>query len=430
MVYLLNQASFFNYWNVLTLCQLITFIFLFVSSLYGIDKTLDEYVAQAAEKNSSIKAAFQNWQSALSKVAYSNSLPDPKITYGHFIESVETRVGPQKFRLGLTQIIPWIGKLSSRKDTSNQQVLLAEQELNFAYIKLALELRVAFLDYFFILQSIIIQKDYISLTKILEQTAQSQVKVGGSSADVIQTQMEINRLKYELITFNEQKQVAISKINMILNIPELIELPLPSDIKKYVEIPEQDLVRLSKEDLELKNPQLKITKAKQLIQEARQKLVHKNRYPDVTLGVNWVKTDKSLTPTSGSGKDPVVAFVSLNLPIWRGSYRAQENEVKAQVNRSYYEYKQQNYHLLSQQEKIIYKFSDAKRRIELFQDLLIPEAKQVLSILGDAYKTGNSDFDRLQNAETVLLNLQLKLERARSDIGIAVAEYQAMKGEF
>ncbi len=390
---------------------------------------LYDYLYQAAEQNAGIKSAFENWQASLARVAYSNRLPDPKITYGHFIESVETRVGPQKFRLGLGQMIPWLGKLSSRKDVASQQALLAEEMLAQAYVSLRLDLTEAFLHYLYIEKAIGTQKDYIDLSRTLEQTAQVQVKVGGSGADVIQAQMEVNRLEYELVTLAEKRITAMARINAILNVPAGNEVPLPSDIEEYVAPPKKKLALLDEHDLKSANPEMKIIDAQKRVLEARRKLVHKERFPDFTVGVDWIKTDRAVMATPDSGKDPVMAFVSINLPIWRSTYRSQEREVENLVESVAHTYRQQGYRLQFEQERILFNFSDAKRRIELYGDLLLPEAEQALSILTDAYKTGRSDFERLQNAEIALLNLQLKLERARSDLGIAVAQYQAMVGE-
>ena len=394
------------------------------------EQNFDGYLSQAALKNAGVQAAYENWQSALSRIAYANSLPDPKITYGHFIESVETRVGPQKFKLGLAQTIPWIGKLSSRKDVASQQASQAEMELAVVYAELTLDLTEAFLELFYLQKSIAIQKDYIDLAQVIEQTAQSQTKVGGSGADVIQAQMELNRLHYELATLQESEIAAVARINAILNVPVDSTLSLPLDIEKLLTEPSDGMMtKRTEEDLKSLNPQMKVIQVQSDVQKSRKKLVHQNRYPDVTLGVDWVKTDRAIMATPDSGKDPVMAFVSINFPLWRDTYRSQEKEVDAQVRRVSQTYRQQLYNLQAKQEKILYRFSDAKRRVELFRDLLVPQAEQSLSILTDAYKTGRADFERLRNAQTTQLKLQLNLERARCDLGITIAKYRALIGE-
>merc|ERR1711974_383443 len=49
----------------------------------------------------------------MQKVAQVNNLPDPTFSFGYFISPVETRVGPQRAKVGLTQMFPWFGTLKT-----------------------------------------------------------------------------------------------------------------------------------------------------------------------------------------------------------------------------------------------------------------------------------------------------------------------------
>ena len=44
------------------------------------------------------------------------ALPDPRLTYRYFVEEVETRVGPQRQAVGLSQTVPWPGRRAARED--------------------------------------------------------------------------------------------------------------------------------------------------------------------------------------------------------------------------------------------------------------------------------------------------------------------------
>ena len=78
--------------------------------------TLSDYLAYAALHNPGLKAAFNRWKAALEKIPQVNSLPDPRFTYAYFIENVETRVGPQRHKLDISQTFPWFGKLQAMKN--------------------------------------------------------------------------------------------------------------------------------------------------------------------------------------------------------------------------------------------------------------------------------------------------------------------------
>ena len=52
----------------------------------GENPTLSDYLRVAALNNAGLKAAFEKWKMAVEQVPQAQSLPDPKFTYGYFIE--------------------------------------------------------------------------------------------------------------------------------------------------------------------------------------------------------------------------------------------------------------------------------------------------------------------------------------------------------
>jgi cobalt-zinc-cadmium efflux system outer membrane protein len=68
--------------------------------------SLGELRLHAARHNPGLRAAFERWKADLERIPQARSLPDPRFTYGYFIERVETRVGPQRHRFSLQQMLP------------------------------------------------------------------------------------------------------------------------------------------------------------------------------------------------------------------------------------------------------------------------------------------------------------------------------------
>jgi len=75
------------------------------------NSSLEDFLTYAELNNPGLKAEFLKWKAALEKIPEVKALPDPRFTYAGFIEHVETRVGPQRQRFGLSQAFPWFGKL-------------------------------------------------------------------------------------------------------------------------------------------------------------------------------------------------------------------------------------------------------------------------------------------------------------------------------
>ena len=82
-------------------------------------KTLHGYVLYALENSAKLRGSFAAYQAALKKRPQVTALADPRLTYGYFLRSVETRVGAQQHRLGLSQAFPWFGTLALRGDEAD-----------------------------------------------------------------------------------------------------------------------------------------------------------------------------------------------------------------------------------------------------------------------------------------------------------------------
>ena len=110
------------------------------------DATLADYLAYAALNNPGLEAAFNHWKAAVERVPQVTSLPDPRFTYKYFIREVETRVGPQKQSLGLSQMFPWFGKLELRGSVAAEAARAAKQQYENEKIKLFFEVKDAFYE--------------------------------------------------------------------------------------------------------------------------------------------------------------------------------------------------------------------------------------------------------------------------------------------
>jgi hypothetical protein len=88
-------------------------LFWLVSSLVSAQDELSSYLQTAAENNPGLKARFNEYMAALEIAPQVKSLPDPQLAFGYFIQPVETRVGPQQFKISASQMFPWFGTLKA-----------------------------------------------------------------------------------------------------------------------------------------------------------------------------------------------------------------------------------------------------------------------------------------------------------------------------
>ena len=282
-------------------------------------------------------------------------------------------------------------------------------------------------EYYYIKHSIRITKENIELISFLEGMARSSFRLGKSGhADIIRAQLELEILKNRLHSLKDLEISVKAKFNAILNRSFDAVISLPEKIyKKEVKFSEQDLV----ERLKVESPEIKGLNYKSSALKKDIYLAKKSFYPDITIGMEYVDTgDSSMPNTKDSGKDPFIAFVSINLPIWLYKNIAVKEEADINYRAITKQKKALENKLIADLKTSLYYLKDADRKIILYRDSLIPKAKQCLRITRDAFSTGTSDFLDLIDAQRTVLEFQLSYERSKVNYSKRLAEINKLVG--
>lgn len=387
---------------------------------------LSDYLAQAALNNPGLEAAFNRWKAALEKVAQVKTLPDPRFTYGYFIENVETRVGPQEQRFSLTQMFPWFGTLRLRGEVALQAADAAQAQYEAEKRALFYRVKESFYELYYLGRTISTTEDNIALLKHMESVAQAGYRAGGPQSAVIKAQVELGKLDDRLRSLNDMRGPLAARFNAALGRAADTPAPLPTTAPAgRLETSEEEILAAFAD----RNPELRNLDFLEAREEKSIALARKASYPSFVLGVDYVQTGEAMMPnTPDSGKDPVMAMVALDLPVWRGKYRAEVREA-ARRRDAAAELRDDRKNILAAGLKMaLYRFRDAERKVDLFGNALIPQAKQSLSVTEEAYQAGKADFQSLIDAQRLLLEFQLARERAGADREIALAEIERVAG--
>lgn len=391
------------------------------------DSSISSYLAYAALHNPGLKAAFYNWKAALEKVGYAGALPDPMISYGNYIKSVETRVGPQNQRFSLRQKIPWFGILGAKKGIAFETAKVAYQKYQSQKLMLFYQVKKAYYDYYYLNRQIQITKDNIELLKFWESVVQTKYKVAQSNyADIIKADVELAKLEDKLHSLDEMKEPIAARLRSTLNISDSINLIIPNVIA-VEEIPVNHDSLLT--EALANNPNL--IAIQHFIEKAKagEKLASKTSFPNFTFGVDYIETGEAINPAlAESGKDPWIVSVGVNLPLWFGKNKAKKNEAKAHVKAMQYNLTDSKNKIITVVEKSVYGYDDALRKIKLYRDDLLPKAQQALNAAFTAYEAGTTDFLNVLDAQRQLLNFQLKYDYAITNLAIKRAELEMLTG--
>ena len=279
---------------------------------------LDDYVLAAQKQNAGIRSAYHQWEAAVEQIAVAKGWPNPSLSFGYFLENVETAVGPQEYKVGLTQMIPWIGKLGTQGKVQTAQSEILFHRLQQKRLAVESQTKLVYYDYYFLEKAIEITRQNIDLVQNWEWVVQSKYKTAISShLDVIKTQIELINLKDDLKSLEGKKRPLLQKFQEILNDTTLSTVFIGDSLEFLtISLEKTQLLKMALGN----NPGLLaagslVTKQTHALKRARLEY-----FPDFGLGVDRIGTGESENspPPTDSGKDPMVFKVSLSLPIWLG----------------------------------------------------------------------------------------------------------------
>jgi len=393
------------------------------------ESTLGDYLAYAALNNSALEAAFNRWKAALERVPQVRALPDPRFTYRYYIREVETRVGAQRQSFGIAQTLPWLGKLELRGDVAAEAANAERQRYEAEKRRLFYQVRDAYCEYYYLGKALHIVRQNIRLLQQIERVARTRYKAGAAShPDVIRLQVELGKLDDRSRTLADLRGPMVARLNAALNRPAEAPLPWPTAIPdQQVSVTDAELLVWLAES----NPELKALDHEIAQSRSRIALAGKDYFPDVTVGVDYIDTAGAVGAMrpSDSGKDPVIAMVSINLPLWWDKIAAGVREARFRhlvaVHR-----KQAKTNALSAALKLAaYRFRDAERKINLYRDTLLPKANQSLKATETAFRAGKATFTDLIDSQRILLEFELAFQRALADKAQRLAELEMLVGK-
>lgn len=377
----------------------------------------------ALNNNAQIEAAFHRWNAALEIVPQVTTLPDPRLSYGYFLNEVETRVGPQQHRVSLGQMFPWFGKLELKGDIAAEAADAEFQRFQAASLKLIWQVKQAYYELYYLRSAVSITQENLQLLSQFERIAQAKYRVAAAShPDLIRIQVQLGKLEDLLKQLQDLRHPLAAKLNAAMNRPSHALAPWPENIDDEEVTLDEDKLRAA---LARDNPQLTALAHEIEKQRYAMKLARKSAYPDVTIKADYILTDDAMNPSiAESGDDAFIAGVSINLPIWNDKYEA---EVREAINRRLATASQkqdQENLLLAELERAMYDYRDARRKITLYRETLIPKARESLTSTLRSYETAKSSFLDLLDTERELLEFELIQRRAQSDAAIALAKIE------
>lgn len=256
-----------------------------------------------------------------------NQLMDPELGINAFVLPVETRLGPQQLRLGVTQMIPWKGTLHARGNVAAFSARMAENQLDRTAIDMAYRLKLDYIDLLRARSSVVIAKKQIAWLDQLRALALTRLQSSaGNLAVLTQIDLKIRELEWKIGQFEREAAIQLQAINQLRNQPgdapvetadSLEAVPLPSFF----------------ESAPATHPELRDSELRQLQSDARIALVKLERKPSFGVGLDYIvvgsRTDMDMPR---NGRDIISPRVNIRIPLYTDVYDARIAEQKLRID--------------------------------------------------------------------------------------------------
>lgn len=390
--------------------------------------SLQAYLAYAFERSPSLRATFEDWRAATHRPRQERRLPEPTITYAGFVSSVETRVGPQRHRLGAMQWFPWPTKLSAGGKAASLEARAAQRRFEAHALEIAADVSNAFWALWRVQRKREVLKDEVEILSSLSEQVRVRVEVGAADlADLAQINLMISRTRDRVAGLDESERVAGAALVRVLGAPDGAETPVLSTSPAVAEL-DEPLAALTAEAAE--HPRVATLATLSDATGERVREARADRFPSFGIGVDWIMTGRSQAamPPSDSGKDAVALALSVKVPLWARAYKASEDEARARgaALRARAIAARNGIKASIRQEAA--RVNDDVRRVQVYETTLVPQAQATFESVLSSYAAGRSSVAELLMTQRELIALQDDLFAAEADYGAHVANLERAVG--
>lgn len=389
---------------------------------------VEEYIQFALRQNPDIQAARKRMEAFAYQVPVAASLQDPMLNLTIQPEPVQTAAGEQQAILSANQKFPWFGKLDARASAAEAQTNVARARLAAVELATIAAVKRAYFELYFIQQTISVTEAEQRLLGEIRDVANTRYRAGQTSQqDVLRADLEVSNVENELIRLRQQLESGQARLARLLHVAPQTKV-LALDRLAPVEAP-RDLDALQQLAVAAR-PELHAAIASIEQNQREADLARLDYMPDVTLGFSWVDVSSSGISPVANGRDAFMLTASVNLPVYQKRLDSAVRSAEAKAVASAREYDSLRDGTLEQVTDLFAQAKSQQDLLTLFDEDILPKARQTLEVSSRAYNVGEVDFLQLIDNWRELLRYEVMYRRLEASLRQTLAELERVVGGF
>ena len=391
-------------------CVNICILFFLPTTVLALEKSysVEELISKAYSHSPEIASdSFKMKASSHLKGAF-NYIPDPSLKFNYFTDPIETRNGPQRYNIMVTQSIPWPGTVVAKGKQARFKEEAFSHKKEAGLRRLGLEVRTLFATITSLKAIRDTRTEKLEALKVLKKLILARSSVAKSSlADISRIEIEVTDLEQSLLELDLNLQ------RSLFSLEELVGERLDqSSFSSAFEEEGFSLSQKASNEALKDHPLFKATLAQVKLAEAKKSVEQSKYFPKFSLFASWYKIEKpdpSFAGAANPGKDAFSFGFSLTVPLWtvfsgRSSYeeglrRASESDSRGVALK-----------LKKLADSSLEELKTYEDIINLYEHKSLPSAKKALKLDLESYSQGAvtvdqivRDYNKLQDIESRLI---------------------------
>lgn len=391
------------------------------------DAKLTDLLAEADRNNSEIQSARHEWEAAKQVPSQVSTLPDPQFSFQ------QLSVGsPRPFAgftnsdfayagIGISQDIPYPGKLRLRGDLARKDAEVTEQKYESVRREVATDVQAAYFRLSYLAEKGKILQSDQQLLKQVEQSSDARYRTGsGNMQEVLQAQLEQTKLLRETAMNDLEAGKLQAELKGLLNRSQTSEDIEPGSVSEtaltYTLDQLLDAARAN-------NPEIAAAKKMTEKQGVQVALAKKDFYPDFNIQYAWQRTDPA------QFRAYYMLTLGVRVPIYRNRRQQPELEqAKAEESRARSDLDAEMQKVNLEVRQLQLSAEKSAELLKIYRDGLQPQARAELQAGLAAYQSNRQDFQALLASFLDVLKLDEEYWHTLSERETSIARIEQITG--
>jgi outer membrane protein TolC len=385
---------------------LLAILYLMIAPAVLHSQSLDDLISMAQANSAKVRAMNTDYEAATKVAGQVDAYPDPEISVGLGVLPVETRLGPQQVRLGVSQMIPWPGMLNAKRELAIAMAEVKSLNAENYMIEVAYSIKKAYYTIFAIRQKAVLLQEKIDLLNSLKEIATTRIESGKARlSDILYIESRIIEYSGQI----QSLQQAEYKPTTIIN--AFTYRPLDTRIEVVGDMGLVDEVAYSEEYIHQLHPELKKMDHMKTVSERIVALTEYQSKPRIGVGLDYILVgQRGDASPDHNGRDIFMPMGRISIPLNKGQYQSKREEEKLKMA-AIDQYKEDFTQMIRSEIGIAFN-NIATARIDYeWNNKIIANNLTTIDLIQTAYTASNANMDEL----LMLYNDNIKYEMAKVD---------------